>query len=227
MKVIILAAGQGKRLETYTQGKPKCLLKLGNETILEREIRLLKECGFTDMDIYIVGGYQYHLLEPYAKNLIINDKYNIKDNSYSLGLALEIINDDILVLDADLCFDVNIIKEILIHKEKNVLLSKKSNDLLESTGIVTTELERVLKVGKEYKNTGYIYISIFKMEKERISEFRKLLLNEKNEVTWYTRAITELCEKYKFYNCVTESLWSEIDFVEDYIETLQLFHLEK
>jgi len=56
VKVIILAAGKGKRLSDYIKGKPKCLLMLGNETILQRELRMLRNCGISSQNIYVVGG---------------------------------------------------------------------------------------------------------------------------------------------------------------------------
>ena len=186
MKVIILAAGKGNRLGQYTQGKPKCLLPLGQESILSREIRILQECGLAKENIYVVVGYRSEFIEPIAPNLIYNPHYDVKDNSYSLGLALETIFDDsVLVLDADLCFDKEIILEIMDNVHENVLLSKKSNDLEESTGIVTELSGRVTAIGKKYLNTGYVYISIFKIGKDTIPDFREALLTEKSEKTWY------------------------------------------
>lgn len=228
MKAIILAAGKGNRLGRYTNGRPKCLLSLGEETILSREIRILQECGIQKEDIYVVGGYRSELLEAIAPNLIYNSYYDIKDNSYSLGLALETVYDDnVLILDADLCFDREIILEILDDIHENTLLSKRSYDLEESTGIVTEQSGRVTAIGKQYLNTGYVYISIFKVGKNTIPDFRKSLLEEKMMKTWYPLAITEICKKHPFYNLITEYRWHEIDFVEDYMETLKMFQLKE
>ena len=226
MKAIILAAGKGSRLGEYTGGKPKCLLMLGQESILSREIRILKECGVPETNIYVVGGYNCELLEPIAPNLIYNAQYETKDNSYSLGLALETVwDDDVLVLDADLCFDKELLLEIIHDTRDNVLMSRRASDLEESTGIVTGESERVKAIGKQYRNTGYVYISIFKIGKSTIPELRIKLLAEKSVRTWYTLAITELCETRPFYNRVTEQRWHEIDFPQDYLETIELFQL--
>ena len=41
MKAVILAAGRGSRLGKYTDDKPKCLIEIGGETLLDRELRLL------------------------------------------------------------------------------------------------------------------------------------------------------------------------------------------
>lgn len=226
MKAIILAAGKGSRLGKYTEGKPKCLLALGEESVLSREIRILQECGLKAGDIYVVGGYKYKLLEPIAPNLIYNSEYDTKDNSYSLGIAMEAVpKDDILILDADLCFEKELILEILNDPHENVLLSKEAADMKESTGIVAEESGRVKAIGKQYHNTGYVYISIFKIGKEVVSELMKILLSERSEHTWYTYAITEMCGENAFYNKVTKQKWHEIDFIEDYIETLEMFQL--
>lgn len=226
MKAIILAAGRGTRLHDLTGGKPKCLLQLGNETVLEREIRLLQEAGIRKDDIYVVGGYCYELLEDTAPNLIINREFESKDNSYTLGLALgQVPPDDILVLDSDLCFEKDILTAVICDPRSNVLLSKVSGDLDESTGIVTRPDGRVTAIGKKYQDTGFVYISIFKISRDIIAPFRELLLDERSGKTWYTLAITDLCSRYEFYNLPVTGKWHEIDFREDYEETLDLFQL--
>ncbi|WP_188399494.1 NTP transferase domain-containing protein [Sporomusa sp. GT1] len=226
MKAIILAAGQGKRLGQYTQGKPKCLLPLGQETILSREVRLLQEAGIAEEDIYVVGGYRYDLLQEHVPNLIVNTLYDKKENSYSLGLALESMDDDILILDADLCFEVDLLQELLLSPDPNILMSKVSDDLEESTGIVTDAAGYVTAIGKQYMNTGLVYISIFKIARETIPAFREALLDERHGATWYTAAITNICKEFPFVNLVTAKKWHEIDFVEDYLETIKLFGLD-
>ena len=188
---------------------------------------MIKECGINEKDIYVVGGYRHEELKGLVPNLIINHEYDRKDNSYSLGLALQYVYDqDVLIMDSDLCFEKELLQEILDDPEKNVLMSMKSADQDESTGIVTMADHRISAVGKQYKNTGFVYISIFKIDKRIISEFRELLLNEKSEKTWYPLAITMLADKYPFYNHVTKHRWHEIDFRQDYFETLELFGLE-
>ena len=42
---VILASGKGSRLGALTTHKPKCLLPLGSETIIERQLRLLQDSG--------------------------------------------------------------------------------------------------------------------------------------------------------------------------------------
>ncbi len=51
MKVMILAAGEGKRLLPLTKTRPKPLLRIGGQTLIERHIRSLVASGFTEVVI--------------------------------------------------------------------------------------------------------------------------------------------------------------------------------
>lgn len=63
MKAVILAAGRGSRLGKYTDDKPKCLIEIGGETLLDRELRLLSELGIKAQDVFVVAGYLHGQLE--------------------------------------------------------------------------------------------------------------------------------------------------------------------
>jgi len=54
MKAIIVAAGPGSRLNDFTKDRPKCLLKIGNKTIMERALSALRTNGIND--ICVVRG---------------------------------------------------------------------------------------------------------------------------------------------------------------------------
>lgn len=58
MQVIILSAGRGERLRPLTDRIPKPLLPAGDETVLTRHLRQLRECGLCDIVINVahLGG---------------------------------------------------------------------------------------------------------------------------------------------------------------------------
>lgn len=60
--VILQAGGRGSRMGKYTYNKPKCLLKINNETLLDRTLSV-----FQDKQVIIIGDYQYQTLEAYLK----------------------------------------------------------------------------------------------------------------------------------------------------------------
>lgn len=227
MKAIILAAGVGSRFGKFTKENPKCLLTVGNETILGREIRILNEQGFKKEDIILMAGYKYEKLAGYDAKMIVNDKYDVTDNSYTLGLALRDVDDDVIIMDADLVFDGKIIKSIIDNPEPNVILTKMSEDLSESTGIALRDDGSIYKIGKHIKDSGYVYISIFKVGKSAVKDFRTALLSERSEKTWYTAPLTEILDKHRFVNSITDLKWHEVDYEEDYNETKVLFGFEE
>jgi len=64
MKAIILAAGRGSRMESMTDERPKCLVELNGETLLEKQLKALRAAGITE--IGIVTGYKQEMLKKYG-----------------------------------------------------------------------------------------------------------------------------------------------------------------
>ena len=102
MRVIILAAGMGTRLRPLTDDKPKSLVEVNGEPMIERQLRFLKEKGIED--IIIVTGYMAekfeYLKEKYGVKLIHNDKYDVYNNVYTMYLVREYL-EDAYVSEAD------------------------------------------------------------------------------------------------------------------------------
>ncbi|WP_155997191.1 NTP transferase domain-containing protein [Streptococcus ruminantium] len=102
MRAIILAAGMGTRLRPLTLTTPKSLIKIGDETLIERQIRFLKEVNIDE--IIVVTGYlseKFHFLEDkYGVRLVYNDKYDVYNNLYTMYLVREYLR-DAYVIDAD------------------------------------------------------------------------------------------------------------------------------
>ena len=56
MRAIILAAGRGGRLRDVTGNRPKCLARIGERTLIDRQIRALRGCGIDT--ITVVAGFR-------------------------------------------------------------------------------------------------------------------------------------------------------------------------
>ena len=77
MKAMILAAGLCKRLKPLTNHIPKPLLKVGNQSLIERNIRSLLNYGFDEIVInvsYLGNMITEHVLEIFPNNKIIFSK---------------------------------------------------------------------------------------------------------------------------------------------------------
>ena len=111
---VILAAGMAKRLRPLTDTKPKCLLKVGNRTLLERTVRAMQQAGIKEF--VVVTGYRGEMIREFLENLDYLDKptftflhntdYEHNNNIYSLWMAGEVVRGkDFLLMDSDILCD--------------------------------------------------------------------------------------------------------------------------
>lgn len=73
MKAIILAAGRGSRMKGLTDQKPKCLVELRGKTLLEWQLKALREAGVSE--IAVVTGYRRELLAAYGLTEFHNPRW--------------------------------------------------------------------------------------------------------------------------------------------------------
>lgn len=136
---IILAAGDnGELTDSKTVfSLPKGLFVVGNETLIERQIRQLKEAGINDITI-IIGHKQelfFFLADKWHVNLEINPDLK-KNNIFSLYLLRKYLRNT-YILNCDNYFEVNPFKmyenesfhaTVFKTSTSNELLVKKSTD---------------------------------------------------------------------------------------------------
>ena len=146
MKAIIVAAGKtlsakdGKpwysNLYFPENSKPKCLFHYGGETVLKRQVRVLRKCGLTD--IRIVVGYKKELIKRFIeeKNLglevvenprAIYDRLDFKrgwmESLQSVKVGLEGIGDAVLILMGDVLLTEEALKAVLEVENPNVAIA--------------------------------------------------------------------------------------------------------
>ena len=66
MKALILAAGQGIRMGSETEDKPKCMIIYKGKPLINYTIETMRACGIND--IIIVNGYKKEVLESHLSN---------------------------------------------------------------------------------------------------------------------------------------------------------------
>ena len=113
MKAMILAAGFGKRLMPLTQDTPKPLLKVGNESLIQRNINFLIKNGFSDIVINI--SYLGELIEDHIKNVFPNSNILFSYEDHPLGTGGGILNalkilgsETFLLINSDIYHDIDI-----------------------------------------------------------------------------------------------------------------------
>jgi choline kinase len=119
MRAIILAAGRGSRLQLDDE-LPKCLLRFGDSSLLERHLRLLKSFGVVDVVLGL--GFRHDLVTAELDRLEWQPRPQIVINPlFELGSVLTVHTlaeamtrgGDVLLMDADVLYDERIARALL------------------------------------------------------------------------------------------------------------------
>ena len=89
MKAIILAAGRGSRMGAATGGLPKCLARIGGDSLLGHLLGNLQKAGFGIGDIGIVTGYMREKIAVDGAAYFHNPDWEKTNMFYSLLRAGE------------------------------------------------------------------------------------------------------------------------------------------
>ena len=113
MKAMILAAGFGKRLLPVTESIPKPLLKIGNETLIQRNIKLLIESGYSEIIINV--SHLGHLIKEHVEETFPGKDISFSFEEKPLGTgggilkALPLLGDEcFLVINADIFHNIKL-----------------------------------------------------------------------------------------------------------------------
>jgi len=120
MRAIILAAGRGVRLQQPEDEQiPKCLLRFGGMSLLERHLQLLRSVGVEE--VVVAVGYRRELVEAELDRLAWTPRPQIVVNErFELGSVLTVHvtaeamtrGGDILLMDADVLYDGRIARAL-------------------------------------------------------------------------------------------------------------------
>lgn len=233
-KAVIVAAGLSSRLYPLTLDKPKCLLQINGETIIKRNVNLLKEIGIEE--IYIVTGYLNKKIEEEIvekATFIYNPFYKYCNNMGSLYLTENAIKDEpFLYLHGDVVFTEILIKTFIEEaNNRNVAIHLavdfKETDEEAMKVKVNSDLmliESNKEIPKEESAGEWIGLAIIQNPKMVYSYIEEVLIEEKLNV-YDTYAFTNIANDGKKIQCysIQGEDWMEIDFQEDYEKAQRMF----
>ena len=228
MKAIMLAAGVGKRLNQFISNAPKCLLKFNEKSIIKRLVNNL--IAFDVTDIVVVVGYEKEKLFDELSDLqntinikyIVNEEYK-KGSIISLWKAYRELNDDVIIMDADVICEKSLLKRLIFSSKKSCFLMDA--DFIDTgeeqkLGVVN---ERVLTITKGDLNGSF----------DIVGEAVGFLKLSKNDAMFLANALMDdvrngidNCEHEEVYDRILKTCnvgyetvnglpWIEIDFPED------------
>lgn len=170
----------GTRLKPITESLPKCLIKIGKKTILERQIEILNLNGI--YDITIITGYKSDLIKKHVNSkslkIVENKKFKITNTLYSFLLALTSISEDFLCLYGDLIFDPEIITSLL-NEEKQISLVVDESLIKNDNHSVVIKNNKIKQINlkNNFNDVNGQFIGISKFNAQSISLLKNLFNN--------------------------------------------------
>lgn len=226
MKVLILAAGFGKRLKPITDRMPKTLIKVRDKPILGHILSTIKKCKIND--VLIVTGYKDNLIREYVGsgekwglnvNYCHNYEYSTTENILSVKLASQyLMNDDFILINADDLFSPTIISRVMKANGKIVIAVDGEGTLGSEEMKVRTNNGKIISVTKNM-NPALAFgedIGITKFSREGGHAFFDQIdsiIQKKGAHFYFQEAIDQLASSHYpvTYVNVEDEPWTEID----------------
>ncbi len=149
MKAVILAAGEGRRLEPLTHHRPKPMVPIANQPLLEYVVQAVADAGIGE--IVLVVGYKRERIQSYFENgddWGVDIEYAVQDKQLGTGHAIlqaeSHVDDDFLVLNGDRIIDSSLVERFIdIDCSDNAYLAVSRVDAPERYGVVELDADRV------------------------------------------------------------------------------------
>ena len=230
---IILAAGQGSRLRSVGITIPKCLLEVGDQTILERTLDGLEKVAVGQVRVTIVVGYEAVQIMNWIGNhwgdisieYIVNQNYKSTNNIYSLWLAREELSKGPLIVESDIVTDPEIFNIININRS-NWWGVKDWTEEMDGSFLRGHPIKEMKIIRESIDLDGYKSCGILKFCPEggkQLAEWLDREIKQNNTRIYYDQAIAEHLSEIKINPYWHGKRWIEIDTPKDLKKAREIF----
>jgi choline kinase len=226
VKGIILAAGKGSRLNGTIGDKPKCLLRVGGKTLVERQVEALRSVGIDDI-VVVVGCQAEAVRQTCGQRItyIENIRFSQTNSLYSLWLARPLLYDGFVVMNCDVLFHPQMLEDLVTSRHEDALLIAYQDDdepLGDEEMKVKVRRGRVVDIAKtlpsdeaDGENVGIVKFG------PGGAELLTRLMDERVAAghlrDWAPRAFADFACVRPLHTVGTRAYpWTEIDFPDDY-----------
>ena len=228
---VILAAGRGARLNGGKGDMPKCLVTLGGETMLSRNIRQLRAAGITE--IVVVVGCAADTVRRTCQGVtfVENTIFAQTNSMYSLWLTRSLLTEGFVVMNCDVLVHPQLLTDLVSARHEDALLlayRDESTTYGEEEMKVRVHRGRVVDISKtmDPDDADGENIGIVKFGRDgarRLIEKMDELVAAGELKAWVPRAFKAFAEERPLHVIGTRGYpWIEIDFPEDYRRAVEV-----
>jgi L-glutamine-phosphate cytidylyltransferase len=231
VRVIILAAGQGKRLLPLTADVPKALLDIGGKPLIQRQIEAFKACGVKDFTV--ITGYASRRMEQVLAALaqrlelniatVFNPFYAVADNLASCWLARGEMTGDFIQVNGDNVFQADLVGHLLKAKGTGAAVAINRKAAYDADDMkVMLDGNRLTEIGKtlpldtvDGEAIGF-YVFRGASGAAYVNELELAMRDPASLKSWFPSAVGSLAKKIEIGTIeITGAQWCEVDFPTD------------
>jgi choline kinase len=232
MRGIVLAAGRGSRLHGTAGDKPKCLVRLGGLTLIERQIRTLHRAGIEDV-VVVVGCQADRVRQHCGPGVRYVDNFRFAETNslFSLWTARALLYEGFVVLNCDVLFHPALLDELLAsHHDAALLMDYRSEGqppygeeemkVTVRDGMVVDMSKSMDPADADGENLGIVKFG--PASAPALVEVLDRIVAGGLLREWAPRAFREFAQAHPLHAIGTGGHpWIEIDFPEDYQRALR------
>ncbi len=223
MKAVLLAAGKGTRISRMIEQVPKSTLPINGVPLIRYTVEMLMGRG---IECCVCVGYEknkiYEALNGLEITYFNNPFYNVTNSIASLWFAKDFMDDDMIIMNADVFISEEILELILSQNHDNVMAIDKTRTEIGDYFFQTTDSGSLKKYGKELplRDRSGEYVGLAKLEKSFLPCFIDRLdemIDELKHDKWWENVLYSMTEERSINTVDINGLfWSEIDYFDDY-----------
>lgn len=221
MQAIILAAGQGCRLNGSVTPRPKCLYEVGGTPLLHHQLSALADAGVHD--VVIVVGFQQDRIRQAAggaARYVVNERFAETNSLCSFLLARPLVDTDVVVMNSDVYFHPDLLGRLL-KAEGDALLYDSSSGQEDEHMKVSVRRGTLAGMAKNLpaartdgENVGMLRLSA--ATAQQVFDAGEEIVANHGELSWLAVAVSQVSATRAIHCIDVAGLpWVEIDFPHD------------
>ena len=226
MKAVVMAGGEGTRLRPLTSMRPKPMVPIVNQPVMEHILGLVKHHGITD--VVATLAFMPQVIEDYfgdGDEWGMDISYAIEETPLgtagSVKNAADALTETFLVISGDALTDINLTEVIEFHRAKGAAVTialKRVPDPLEF-GVVITDDDGRIERFLEKPSWGQVFSDTINTGIYVVDPLVFDFIPEGMPFDFSSDLFPILMDKgFPLYGCVVDGYWADVGSLEGYVD---------
>lgn len=226
VSAVVLAAGEGRRLEPLTNRRPKPMVPVSNRPILEYVVSAIADAGIER--IVLIVGYQQERIRNYfgdGDDWGIDIEYVVQENQLGTAHAIlqaeSAVTGSFLVLNGDRLVEASLVEQVRseIGRNDGPIMAVTRTDHPSDYGVVSMDGEHVTEISekpREPVSSEVINAGVYGFDESIFDEIRETP-TERGELA-ITATLERIAAKRSIRAVRYRGLWQDVSHLWDLLD---------